>query len=567
MLNNSTIKKIEIPKHSFTSHQLSYSSAEEISQNHRSVLLGGIPNIWNVQHSYSIFALLSKLSEKRLRKRITYVYDKGKRREEKIVHWREYQSAVKNEAYEAKIKPSKLVISYDQGQNAALSQSVNSNATFVSTSNDKEIDAEEGEGEEEDSVESIDVNQETSSECTSLDSSYNIHSPQRRASVEDSVYFSADEDVVSSIREYVPKRSARNLISFPQVSSQSSISTDSMKRSTLNKEQLQILQPIPEHLSLQEHNLVKKSQKHYDPLKSIGKTLKPQIHQLYLDNLFNWNDKIKHHLPQQIHNLQVGTIIKMEKMIVMIKQALTTKIVPTHFSEDEPIDTRIYERWKEYIVVARATNITDAPIMIQLYASRKINAVEPNNRKPWYCKVQFLLDTKCLVEFYNSLDKSICIVKQDDLLTREMRYAENTKTKADLRKPFSPLRIFIFRCDNLLSSSRWLIFLRSAIGLALSADNIDIHIPKINLTVNIDLPELVKHKLSLMAEQEENIMKLLYLDHGYRILQLPIMRYLKLIIRQKILQLDYKDLVSKWDSSDLLMGLCWNCLLYTSRCV
>lgn len=560
-LGESAMKKIEIPKHSFTSHQLTYCSAVEISQSHRSVLIGGIPQIWNLQHSYNIFTIFERLTDVRLRNRIKYVYEKGRGKETRFIHWRQYHSADKNKAFDENVKPSKLVTVYDDDDNdeddgeASLQNgSLNSPSVVQQSPSGLTSDAHRGNDADvmhfEDPLIGHDGESTVNSDLEEQSLEYN-EAPTDFSVLDDNETRSLD------VRTYtLNKENANQRLIFRHPTRQTFRSFTSRRSSLNSKDPLKILKPIPQPITREEQTRINNSHAHYTPFKAIGKKISAVVPDAHFGSF--WEKPSPEHNRITLDSTKIGKIIKMEKMIVMVKQALTARVIPPHFSEDEPVDTRIYERWKEYFVVARGTGNPDAPVRLQLYTSRKIKPIVTKDRKPWHCKIQFDLDKKCLVEFYNSLDKSICIVKQDDLLTQEMRFADNAKTKtATSKKQFSPLKIFIFRCDNLLSSSRWLVFLRSSIGPAAQPCDIDIHIPIVNLSLNVDLPEIIRRKLAKKAAEEEEVMKIFQLENGYRVAQLPILRYLKLVIRETLIQLGYLHEVKKWDASNILMGLCW----------
>ncbi|CDO95871.1 unnamed protein product [Kluyveromyces dobzhanskii CBS 2104] len=545
-IEETDVKKIQIPKGSFTSHQLTYGSAEEISHNHRSVLLGGIPRIWNLQHSYNIFTVIEKLSDVRLRKRVKYIYEKGRNKESRLVHWKNYHLSDSIEAFDENAKPSKLVTLFDNDDNSSQNTGRNSNTvvqrTSISLSNNSIRRNSFGETDNEDSASDSDEGSTLNSDFERQPIAFK-GGPQDRPRPVEVGKLLCDESV------------NKKVLFGPQVK-QTSQSSISRRSSLLNsKTPLKIIRPIPEPINSEEQLRIKNSQTRYVPFKRIGKKIVANIPDAHLEN--RWKRFYRGHSGRTNEEMTEGKILKMEKMLVMVKQALTARVSPSHFSEEEPVDTRIHERWKEYFVVARATGNSESPVRLQLYTSRKIKPLETGKRKPWHCKIQFDVDKKCLVEFYNSLDKSICIVKQDDHLTEQMGSADNNKIKAKSRKQFLPLQIFILRCDNLLSSSRWLVFLRSSIGLAAQPYNIDVHVPAVDLSLNIDLSGTVIRKLAKKAREEEKMLKILQLKNGYCVTQLPILRYLKLVIREMLLQLGSQDVVKKWDATNTLMGLCW----------
>ena len=58
------------------------------------------------------------------------------------------------------------------------------------------------------------------------------------------------------------------------------------------------------------------------------------------------------------------------------------KYVSHQFNEIENIETKVLKKWKEYIVVARNTGNTYAPILLQFYENRDIPRVQEDITKP-----------------------------------------------------------------------------------------------------------------------------------------------------------------------------------------
>jgi hypothetical protein len=75
----------------------------------------------------------------------------------------------------------------------------------------------------------------------------------------------------------------------------------------------------------------------------------------------------KKRLQKILEHYQTGEIIKMEKMLVSV--SLIEKYT---LNSDSKTSSRTLERWKEYIVVIRATDNIDYPAIIQFYKTNKI---------------------------------------------------------------------------------------------------------------------------------------------------------------------------------------------------
>jgi hypothetical protein len=68
-----------------------------------------------------------------------------------------------------------------------------------------------------------------------------------------------------------------------------------------------------------------------------------------------------------VKNFQTGDIIKMEKMLVLV-----STIEKLRLNKETNQSSRILERWREYIIVVRATNDVDYPAVIQFFKSNRI---------------------------------------------------------------------------------------------------------------------------------------------------------------------------------------------------
>lgn len=76
------------------------------------------------------------------------------------------------------------------------------------------------------------------------------------------------------------------------------------------------------------------------------------------------------------HKLQDGLVLKMERMLVRVDSA--GKDVPEDFDENgnQKIDSRVKDKWREYMVVCRQSISDDADFVLQMYKTR---VSSPNN--------------------------------------------------------------------------------------------------------------------------------------------------------------------------------------------
>ncbi|KAF4547921.1 Pleckstrin-like domain-containing protein 2 [Elsinoe fawcettii] len=182
-----------------------------------------------------------------------------------------------------------------------------------------------------------------------------------------------------------------------------------------------------------------------------------------------------------------GEIIKMEKMLLRVDLASGSEQPEADFTEKDSqrIDTRVIEKWREFMVVCRECStptkpksksssddnddeaITeDAPeFILQFYQTRVIPA--SNDRKvKKRSKHEIALSRAAVrINLYSSLDKTIAICTP-----------EGPRTK-----------LFLLRTRSGTSSVEWFHFLRQILGLR-RARTIQVNIPDLSATVRLDNP-------------------------------------------------------------------------------
>ncbi|CCD27038.1 Spo71p NDAI_0J01460 [Naumovozyma dairenensis CBS 421] len=248
-----------------------------------------------------------------------------------------------------------------------------------------------------------------------------------------------------------------------------------------------------------------------------------------------------------------GQILYMEKMLVMVKAAVCTKDPVTNFTENEPVDTRVYDRWKEYIVVARVTGRSDAPLLLQFYHSRKIpkkledKSMDSSNLHG--SSLDFYLNKKCHVKFYSTLDRTICIQKPDDKITS----SDGPTTIAEY-KDATQLKFYILRCRTLHSSGIWFTFLRESLNLRKIPKSMIIKVPDVGVSLNIALKNDLLNYLHNLQLNEEDELKIFYLPRGYRILQFPFLRYITASIINQLRKARLYDQLKEWEKANVVLG-------------
>ncbi|RLV91929.1 Sporulation-specific protein 71 [Spathaspora sp. JA1] len=204
-------------------------------------------------------------------------------------------------------------------------------------------------------------------------------------------------------------------------------------------------------------------------------------------------------LSSLISTYHSGEIVRMDKMLVMIKEIVGN--VSENFDGDE-LESRVYERWKEYIVVLRRTYSFTEPLMLQLYDISKAPTADSSNPP----RVGFALNSEVSAKFYNTLDKSISLT---------VRQADETFT-------------YILKCNNQTKALKWLYFIKSSLGHEMNT-LFNIYVHHIGKFIQVKVPEHILEKS--LASTESVHMK--ESEFGYKVQRAELVQYLKNIIQSK----------------------------------
>lgn len=167
------------------------------------------------------------------------------------------------------------------------------------------------------------------------------------------------------------------------------------------------------------------------------------------------------HLRKYLERKQKGEIVRAEKLLVFVKES-NSKAALSDFNETETAETRVLDRWKEYVVVARNTGDQYAPLSLQFYTTRNIPKVSADRGG---ANVDFKLASDMQVKFYSSLDKTIALWKPTE--------------KGSL--------IYIFRARSHETSLRWLALFRRALGVQ-QTPTLSLGVPDLGISVDVTLP-------------------------------------------------------------------------------
>ncbi|ODQ65736.1 hypothetical protein NADFUDRAFT_82714 [Nadsonia fulvescens var. elongata DSM 6958] len=256
-----------------------------------------------------------------------------------------------------------------------------------------------------------------------------------------------------------------------------------------------------------------------------------------------------------------GEIIRIEKLLVLIKYS-KNKSLPTYFNDNEPsTDTRVLERWKEYIVVARVTGDYDSPILLQLYSNRKISAVDlemdanSDNRKLNQARPKFALKLNrhlLKVNFYSSLDKTLALWLTPSPETNENHSSSESEKKKGSKQGTI---IYIFKGKTVLSSYKWLAFFNEILGRSRSR-TMSVQIPALQVYVDLRIPwdsldslERVMKRMLHDREVNDGVCGIGMNDvlHHYVMLKVVWTLYKKP---------EFRSIIDRWLKEEKL-GFCW----------
>ena len=180
---------------------------------------------------------------------------------------------------------------------------------------------------------------------------------------------------------------------------------------------------------------------------------------------------------------QPGELLKAERMLVRVDA--TRSEVPAGYTENDSlgVETRLVEKWREFIVVCRRTTEPQSgpELVLRMETTRVIPVLE-NARSPKKPAHEIPLSPKTArINMYSSLDKTIVIWAP---------YKKDT-------------RIYLFRPKSFASSVEWYTFLHKALGWKRSP-SVTVHVPDLNMTVEIEKP-FEELKISNDAAHSEDV--------------------------------------------------------------
>src|SRR5690606_7538051 len=185
-----------------------------------------------------------------------------------------------------------------------------------------------------------------------------------------------------------------------------------------------------------------------------------------------------------------------------IRIEVTQADLTDDFDENEAakLQTRVLEKWKEYVVVCRdaGDQHEDVEVKLQLYSNRKIPAKD--TKGGWMmlgsgpAKEILLNRRNTRVNMYSTLDKTLVIYHPHKLGNA----------------------FYILRPDNMAKSVEWYTFLQDRLGLCRPA-SLDVSVPDLNLVLRLDRPFAeVKREVAAVDGEEGGTVMVKVMDHAAR---------------------------------------------------
>ena len=226
----------------------------------------------------------------------------------------------------------------------------------------------------------------------------------------------------------------------------------------------------------------------------------------------------------------VGRILKLEKMLVRVE--FTAHELPKDFTENdsEKIESRVIEKWKEFIVVCRESAEEDSPFNLEMYKTRIIPATDKTRIKK-ICTHEISLNAKtCKVNLYSSLDKSMVI-----WVPHKKGYV-----------------FYILQSQSSASSMEWYTFFRLVLGWN-RAKALQVNVPDLSVNLRLENPfaqlESVRDVALIGDNDDEAVIRTMKEE------QVAAANLIKRCMDQ-LENSEFKDVIHVWSGSHR-MGLAW----------
>lgn len=534
--------QFKIPSNSFSAFKLSYDDANNISESSKTVLLGRIPDTWFEEKSKGLVNRLVKLSRRSVRTSFKTVMggvlgssSSGPlfEIEDKVINILETslnadpeddsdclaESGCESERYDQFSYNVSLPLHSEEqlhgDDHSHLDAEFRPSHTlksahmhFFESSNKEHVDKFQDEPVDPNDANGIDIYSPAQSPSTFEASEYHAPFDSSRTSLPLAYSVTMNSELESSKLGLENPAAQSNIVRFNTLRSR--LRRLSFGRSSRSRKNIAVVMPQPcDEPILSGHQRVRRI--HIKEERKVMKKMKKYALRGKKSARKSTGDVKQRLVKKLLRSYQNGEIIKADKMLVLIKIAKSVNQLPL-FSENEPCDTRVYERWKEYMVVLRKSNQSSTYTEIQFYdvnkRKRSQDLIKPD--------ISFPLTRKQVkVQFYSAVDKSISLIVGDqDPETEDEEVAKG-------------LKIYILQCQVPSTSYQWLYLMRGVLGYKMPSA-FQVSIPYLDLSIFIEIPlEVVKE--SYIAQNLDTI-TVNKVSKGYAIEYFGLFKYLREVI-------------------------------------
>ncbi|CAK7896059.1 prospore membrane adapter protein Spo71p [[Candida] anglica] len=489
--------EFQIPKESFTACKLSYGDIADISEASKCDLLGGVPDAW---YDKANRFNLRKLSQRRLSRNVSVALNAASNSIRRTYQVKPRETRIDEGIFN--IFAKRQQDTDDQRASDIDQVTTNDNETNIEVPDEYDNDDDDDHYYDEFDAQYILNSSPGTSNRDSSNSEFiqSLPNPSILSSPMGQIDTDGTSPTSRPSSEYPPGiirlgddggAAESSVVSSKFTSKTRTLRFASDTKIKSRSNGIDFLPHEPTEVSVQQ-NAVRVDKDHYKMLDRI-RTAKNSSKKRAKRGKRSIESKIVHKLLKKFHN---GEIIKMNRMLVLLKVA--SKVNTTlKFEENEPCDTRIYERWREYYVVLRKSGANNSDIEMQLYDVFKSSSQDM--KKP---DISFKWTDDIQVRFYSAVDKTISI-------------AVPSKDKGML--------IYILQCHDQTTSYRWLFFLSQISNHDLDS-SFHVQIPHIDLALTINIPEDILGKELI---SKDVMMKVTRLELGYSVEYTTLLRYLK----------------------------------------
>lgn len=494
------MEPFEIPAYSFTAFRLAYLRSQEVSESSKCLLLGALPHLWIHDEGKGLLKESVRNAKSSMKKSLDESVNRLG------VDYRSIHNRVGGN--------SKFDTIIEGLQQQYLDSASEDNEVLLDDfGEDNEVLLDEfGEDDEVLLDEFGDDDRSGSKPSNNLDTSFysdtTIDQHFHRLSI--SPYNQSRSDIiVNSNNSNVTDNSKNNATISTKIADKVAFAP-----STKRKNRIDIAHPEPT-TEISEELIAAEKRRHRlrKKLKTFAKHSKGRAKRTTNDIRYKIHNTI-------IRKFKTGEIILRERALVLTKETVNVKSF-SKFEENEPCDTRIYERWKEYLVVLRKTGI-DA-VSIQLYKveekKRKKKNTSNKEESDGSVKPEYDYELKGIkANLYSLVDKSISLAIPNN----------------------NWCIIHILKFRQQVKNMKWLYFIKQVLGDPMTSD-IDISIPDLDLKVSLNIPEEVFFE----SLKPINTVRLQPLEKDYKFHHSPLLEYLLESVQRKLSQ--HKDeRVANW---------------------